>query len=96
VPKGRKEIKINLHNTNPSLFKYDNILISKTGFTNPAGRCVLMLVEKQHQLYGIVILGQKNIQDRSKLATDLITADPLPSTPKVNVDPIEFPWTPNE
>ena len=74
VPKGKKTITVNLKNTNPSLFVFDNILISKTGFTNAAGRCVIMLVEKNKSLHGIVILGQKNVQDRSKIANDLITA----------------------
>jgi D-alanyl-D-alanine endopeptidase (penicillin-binding protein 7) len=74
VPKGKKTITVNLKNTNPSLFVFDNILISKTGFTSAAGRCVIMLVEKNKSLHGIVILGQKNVQDRSKIANDLITA----------------------
>jgi D-alanyl-D-alanine carboxypeptidase len=74
VPKGKKTITVNLRNTNPSIFIFDNILISKTGFTNAAGRCVIMLVEKNKSLHGIVILGQKNVQDRSKIANDLITA----------------------
>lgn len=72
IPKGKKSIKINLHNTNPSIFTFDNILISKTGFTNPAGRCVIMLIEKNNAEYGVVILGQKNVQARTKIAKDLI------------------------
>ena len=91
VPKGKKYIHIKLHNTNPSIFKFDNILISKTGFTNPAGRCVVMLVEKDHKHYGIVVLGQRNVQERSQLANGLITVDPLPSKPAVKeADPIMF------
>lgn len=82
VPKGRKSIKINLKNTNPTLFDFDNILISKTGFTNPAGRCVVMLVEKDRELYTVVILGQKNVQARSKLAQELMV---VPSSPKLPV-----------
>ena len=89
IPKGKKFIHIKLHNTNPSIFKFDNILISKTGFTNPAGRCVLMLVEKDHKHYGIIVLGQKNVRDRSEIANGLIKADPLPSKP-VDSDPITF------
>ena len=89
VPKGKKFIHIKLHNTNPSIFKFDNILISKTGFTNPAGRCVLMLVEKDHKHYGIIVLGQKNVKARSELANGLITTPPLPAKP-VPVDPITF------
>jgi D-alanyl-D-alanine carboxypeptidase/D-alanyl-D-alanine endopeptidase (penicillin-binding protein 7) len=91
IPKGKRQIHIKLHNTNPSIFKFDNILISKTGYTNPAGRCVVMLVEKDKKHYGIVVLGQKNIQERSQLANGLITAEPLPPRPVVKEpDPIEF------
>ena len=91
VPKGKKYIHIKLQNTNPSIFKFDNILISKTGFTNPAGRCVVMLVEKDTKYYGIVVLGQRNIQERSQLANGLIIVPPLPSRPTVEeTDPIVF------
>ena len=76
LPKGKKVVKINLHNTNPSIFTYDNILISKTGFTSQAGRCVIMLVEKAGLPYAVVILGQKNVKERSKIASELILADP--------------------
>ena len=72
VTTGRKTIKIHLYNTNPSIFKFDNILISKTGFTNPAGRCVIMLVEKDKKNYGVIILGQKTVKARSQVANDLI------------------------
>ena len=91
VPKGKKYIHIKLHNTNPSIFKFDNILISKTGYTNPAGRCVVMLVEKDRKHYGIVVLGQKNVKERSELANGLITVPPLPIKPVVReTDPIQF------
>ena len=91
IPKGKKTIKINLHNTNPSVFTFDNILISKTGFTNPAGRCVLMLVEKQGRQYAVIVLGQKNVKERSKIASALITAMPIPKPVAPPLpDPIEF------
>jgi D-alanyl-D-alanine carboxypeptidase len=72
IPKGKKTINIQLNNTNPSVFAFDNILVSKTGFTNAAGRCVIMLVEKKGTHHGIVILGQKNVRDRSNIAKELI------------------------
>lgn len=91
IPRGKKQVHIKLHNTNPSIFKFDNILLSKTGFTNPAGRCVVMLVEKDRKYYGIVVLGQKNAQERSQLANVLIAKPPLPSKPLVReADPITF------
>jgi D-alanyl-D-alanine endopeptidase (penicillin-binding protein 7) len=77
-----RTVRINLHNTNPSMFVFDNILISKTGFTNPARRCVVMLVEKNGQKYGIAILGQPDVRARSKIAQELITAEPLPKKPE--------------
>ena len=79
APKGKKTVTINLRNTNPEIFTYDNILISKTGYTSPAGRCVLMLVEKKQELYGIVVLGQKNVKDRSKIVKELLSVNYEPN-----------------
>lgn len=94
IPKGKKTIHIKLQNTNPSIFKFDNILISKTGFTNPAGRCVLMLVEKDHVHYAVIVLGTHNIIERSAIANGLIAADPLPKVYKPTAqEPIViFDW----
>ena len=90
LPKGKKNIIVNLRNTNPSIFVFDNILISKTGFTNVAGRCVIMLVEKNKTLHGVVILGQKNIKDRSQIANDLITAKAQEHKKEQVSEPIVF------
>jgi D-alanyl-D-alanine endopeptidase (penicillin-binding protein 7) len=89
VPKGKKTIKINLKNTNSTLFDFDNILISKTGTTNAAGKCVIMLVEKNKDLHAVVVLGQKNAKERSTLATGLISIPPI-AKPVTNPEPIEF------
>lgn len=72
VPKGDRTYHIKFHNTNPELYKYDNILISKTGFTNAAGRCVMMLVEKGQKTYAVIVLGQPNIQRRSQVVSRLM------------------------
>ncbi len=77
LPKGKKTITIHLKNTNPVLFQFDNILISKTGTTNAAGKCVIMLVEKNKTLHAVVVLGQKNGQERNKIAEFLVTLLPL-------------------
>jgi D-alanyl-D-alanine endopeptidase (penicillin-binding protein 7) len=90
VPKGKKTLTINLKNTNSSLFQFDNILISKTGTTNAAGKCVIMLVEKAGAPYAVVVLGQKNSKARSELAGDLITAKPNPKLEAIEPEPIEF------
>ena len=92
IPRGKKTIHINLKNTNPDLFVFDNILISKTGFTNAAGRCVLMLVEKNNDRYAVVVLGQKNVKDRSRIVQNLLNIDIEPSLePKIN-STVEFQY----
>lgn len=90
VPKGKKTIKINLKNTNSTLFQFDNILISKTGTTNAAGKCVIMLVEKNQSLHAVVILGQKNSPARAQLAETLISVKPIETTKEVPKDIFEF------
>ena len=90
VPKGKKTITINLKNTNSSLFQFDNILISKTGTTNAAGKCVIMLVEKACTPYAVVVLGQKNSKIRTELASDLILARPNPKPEVTEPETIEF------
>jgi D-alanyl-D-alanine carboxypeptidase len=90
VPKGKKSLTIDLKNTNSTLFQFDNILISKTGTTNAAGKCVVMIVEKAGSPYAVIILGQKNAQERSTLASDLITIRPNPKPVEVEPVSIDF------
>jgi D-alanyl-D-alanine endopeptidase (penicillin-binding protein 7) len=65
----RQELPVVLSNTNRVLLReFDSILLSKTGFTNPAGFCVAILIEQQvkneihHQV--IVVMGAKNTAQR--------------------------------
>jgi D-alanyl-D-alanine endopeptidase (penicillin-binding protein 7) len=65
----RKTRSVVLSNTNKVLLReFDSILLSKTGFTNPAGFCVAILVEHpvnnemHHQV--IVVMGAKNTAQR--------------------------------
>ena len=62
----KRVVRVNFKNTNPQLWNYDEIILTKTGFTNPAGRCLAMLVEKNGQLYALVTLGNKNVEQRSR------------------------------
>jgi len=72
--KHKKKIrKIVLNNTNRLvLFEFDNVVVSKTGFTNPAGFCVALMVEQSDKKkpetskhrHVIVILGTKNTKER--------------------------------
>lgn len=64
---------ITVSNTNSRLLDaFDSITLSKTGYTNPAGRCLGMMVEKNNNRYAIVILGEKSVDDRFKQAQRLI------------------------
>jgi D-alanyl-D-alanine endopeptidase (penicillin-binding protein 7) len=70
--KGRS-ISITVRNTNPAIFSHNDIVVSKTGFTNTAGRCVLMLVKRVQDLYAVVVLGELNIKSRTKAVELLLS-----------------------
>ena len=67
-----KENVIRVHNTNPSLYNHKEIVISKTGFTNSAGRCVLMMVKKLDYFYAVVVLGEPSVRARTTQAEHLL------------------------
>jgi len=70
----KKTKTVTLANTNDSiLFEFNNILVSKTGFTYKAGRCLAMLVDKNGQEHVIIILGERTKQSRDQLARNLLT-----------------------
>lgn len=57
---------IELWNTNrPLLFEFDNVLISKTGFTRPAGWCVAMVVDAGADTFVVVVLGSPTPKHRA-------------------------------
>lgn len=71
---GSKKKSISLTNTNtPILTLFDNIEVSKTGYTTPAGFCLAMVVHKGADLFSVVILGSDNKQTRFNLAKNLLT-----------------------
>lgn len=84
VPRGKKTLNISLRNTNPELFVYDNIITSKTGYTNPAGRCVVMLVERGTDVFAVIVLGQRTVIKRSAMVRHLI-GEELERIPTANV-----------
>ena len=60
-------------NTNSQLLDvFDSITLSKTGYTDPAGRCLALLVEKNNKKYVIIVLGEKTSGDRFYRARNLI------------------------
>lgn len=61
-----------LRNTNSILLnEYSNIALSKTGFTNNAGRCLALVVEGTKK-YVIVIFGEPTPVKRAQTARELI------------------------
>jgi len=52
---------ISLFNTNYKILsEFQNVVVSKTGSTNAAGRCVAMVVEQLGQTYAVVVMGETN------------------------------------
>lgn len=70
--KGQKSVT-DYYNTNKTILEeFKNIILSKTGFTSKAGRCVTMLVQKDDQKQVIVILGEITKQSRDELSRQLL------------------------
>jgi serine-type D-Ala-D-Ala endopeptidase (penicillin-binding protein 7) len=62
-----------LNNTNGrALGMINNIQVSKTGFTNPAGFCMALQVQQQGEVYLVVVLGAKNSAKRLDLVKNLL------------------------
>ena len=68
----KKIIRVN--NTNPLTSKF-NVILSKTGFTNPAGGCLVMIINSSVGHRILILLGSKNartrIPDMEKLVKEL-------------------------
>ncbi len=79
--KFKKKIrKIVLPNTNKHiLVEFDSVVVSKTGFTNPAGFCVALMVEQKGVRSVIVVLGANNKYDRIKKVEDVLYNDVVDS-----------------
>jgi len=61
IPLDKTSIKI--HNTNPLTAKLD-VILSKTGFTNPAGGCLVMAVNSPVGQRILILLGSRNAKTR--------------------------------
>ena len=51
-------------NTNPLIGKRQDIIVSKTGFTRPAGGCLAMLMATDKGTRSVVVLGSQNTHTR--------------------------------
>ena len=56
-----------VHTSSQLLTQFDRVTVSKTGFTTPAGWCVVMLVEHNRQQYAVIVLGASSKLDRSAI-----------------------------
>ena len=64
---------ITVNNTNFHLLnEYEEIEISKTGYTNPAGKCLTMFVTKNGEHFAVVILGERNMRDVEKVSRKIL------------------------
>ena len=70
--KKRKRVAT-INNTNVVLLKeFKEIEISKTGFTNPAGKCLVLFLTKNETKYIIVILGEYNTRSVQAVSRHII------------------------
>ncbi len=63
-------------NTNQTILaEFKDIVVSKTGFTTKAGRCLALLVDKGHAQYAIIVLGEPTKQTRDNLVRNLLLTE---------------------
>jgi D-alanyl-D-alanine endopeptidase (penicillin-binding protein 7) len=72
VKYGGKSRKLIIHNTNNLLVEFDNIVVSKTGYTSRAGRCLALEVTRGVSTYTVVVLGLPDVQKRNRLVREVI------------------------
>lgn len=66
LPAQKKKRVVNLFNTNfATLSQFKDIVVSKTGFTNPAGFCMGLILNRQGHEFIVVVLGEKNKAQRA-------------------------------
>jgi D-alanyl-D-alanine endopeptidase (penicillin-binding protein 7) len=58
-----KKNKLVFHNTNP-LTSQSQFIVSKTGFINRSGGCIVMMLPTPHGIRTVVLLGSKNTHTR--------------------------------
>ena len=69
----KRPVKVVFGNTNVTLLEeFKNTIVSKTGFTNPAGLCVAMALEEQGQQFVVVVMGATTKRQRTQLVESTI------------------------
>jgi D-alanyl-D-alanine endopeptidase (penicillin-binding protein 7) len=87
--RGKRTITIHLKNTNPQMWTYDEIVLTKTGYTSKAGRCLAMLVEKNGILYAVITLGNRDVRSRSATIDELMNEHIYVNSSSIRIDMTE-------
>ena len=73
LPAQKKKHAVSLVNTNfNTLSQFKDIVVSKTGFTNPAGFCMGLILNRQGHEFIVVVLGEKNKAQRAATVNRLM------------------------
>jgi D-alanyl-D-alanine endopeptidase (penicillin-binding protein 7) len=63
MPVGKKKTAF-FHNTNSLVGKGYEFIVSKTGWINKSGGCIVMMMTTEHGVRTVVLLGSKNTKTR--------------------------------
>lgn len=75
LPAQKKKHAVSLVNTNfNTLSQFKDIVVSKTGFTNPAGFCMGLILNRQGHEFIVIVLGEKNKAQRAATVNRLMNA----------------------
>lgn len=66
LPAQKKKRAVSFVNTNFNILsQFRDIVVSKTGFTNPAGFCMGLILNRQGHEFIVIVLGEKNKNQRT-------------------------------
>lgn len=69
----KKKRAVSFVNTNYNILsQFKDIVVSKTGFTNPAGFCMGLILNRQGHEFVVVVLGEKNKHQRAATVNRII------------------------
>lgn len=75
----KKPVKLVFGNTNVTLLEeFKNTVVSKTGYTTPAGLCVAMALEEQGQQFIVVVMGAATKKQRTQLVETVVYSNLRP------------------
>jgi D-alanyl-D-alanine endopeptidase (penicillin-binding protein 7) len=74
LPAQKKNRFVSFVNTNfNTLTQFKDIVVSKTGFTNPAGFCMGLILNRHGHEFIVVVLGEKNKAQRAATVTRIVS-----------------------